>query len=137
MKIYALNLECASLTDLNSNNMNYKIFIPVLSTLVCCTGNPAPLNAHTPSIINGVCDYISGVSNNRKSVNCIVIDEGDGGYTTNIIDTQVHVNIKTNEMYVNGKECLPILAVVNNENPHIYSICGGTDDDYTVVIPTR
>ena len=31
----------------------------------------------------------------------------------------------------------PILAVVNNEKPHIYSICGGTDDDFTVVIPTR
>lgn len=98
---------------------------------------PSSAKAHEPAIINGVCDYISGVSSNRKSVNCIVIDEGDGGYTTNIIDTQVHVNVKTNEMYVNGKECLPILAVVNNENPHIYSICGGTDDDYTVVIPTR
>lgn len=114
-----------------------KIFIPVLSTLVCCMGNPSQVDARTPAIINGTCDYISGYSNNRKSVNCIVIDEGDGGYTTNIIDTQVHVNVKTNEMYVNGKECLPILAVVNNENPHIYSICGGTDDDYTVVIPTR
>ena len=118
--------------------MKLKNLVPVSSTLICCMSIPSSAKAHEPSIINGVCDYISGVSSNRKSVNCIVIDEGDGGYTTNIIDTQVYVNVWTNEMYVNGKECEPpIIAVVNDDKPHVFSICGGTDDDYTVVIPTR
>ena len=118
--------------------MKLKNFVPVLSTLVCCLGNPSQVEARTPAIVYGTCDYISGYNDGRRSVNCIVIDEGDGGYTTNIIDTQVHVNVRTNEMYVNGKECNPpILAVVNDDEPHVYSICGGTDDDYTVVIPTR
>ena len=118
--------------------MKLKNLVPVLSTLACCLGNPSQVDARTPAIINGTCDYISGYIIGRRSVNCVVIDEGDGGYTTNIIDAQVHVNVKTNEMYVNGRECdPPILAVVNNEKPHIYSICGGTDDDFTVVIPTR